>query len=655
MCRSCTTNRMVSRTIATKCLIVTIIFSSVICHVVDSSQDSERTADVMATVQHHFQSGCLYILHFEEKGNIGLKSGQLLMLLGKLLSSRRSSATTLSYPALTSIKPEDLWCRKNRPIYAMLSSDVKTKTFLKQLKGIPMRPVIWLLFMDDGVVMDDFFSDVYVPLDCEFLVAQEVEERTLLTEVYRVDEAMSLQKQVFGAWSPQLGLEHIKDTFYTRRNDFQGLVMRGITRETEVYTTLKREGNRTILHSGYFGSLWNDFQDGLNFRTDFVEYTTEGDPNARYYKMIDLIDKENLDVAVDSFPMFQSTFGKVDYTTPSHTARIRILVKPRGVNDMGLSSYVGPFSARLWYTICLAIVVLAACLAGFNQLGRHYASTEGFDTTQSYSLSRSLFYVFGIFCQQGHDVTPRSCSCRVVYWVSYLTALVLLAAYSGTLISFLANHRNEFPFFDLKGLLAQNTYLMGTLRHHLHYFTSNKSNLLYEVYMKRFDKRGGVVADYVAGIRRVCDRNFALWGSLDLAQRYMDRAACSVLPVPNYGYEYSVAMALANNSPYRIFLDHRLAKMRDTGVMMREHQTAWYKRSPLEKNTWSSVSLRQVTPLLVILGAGITLAIVMLLLEMVTMRFLKTRRNATTIITWTGKQQIIRPLILSHNSTTEYF
>jgi len=72
----------------------------------------------------------------------------------------------------------------------------------------------------------------------------------------------------------------------------------------------------------------------------------------------------------------------------------------------------------------------------------------------------------------GHDITPRSTSCRLVYITAYLTALVLLAAYSAALISSLTVYRSNLPFQDLDGILRDRTYKVGVV---------DKSEMFYTV------------------------------------------------------------------------------------------------------------------------------------------------------------------------------
>jgi len=61
----------------------------------------------------------------------------------------------------------------------------------------------------------------------------------------------------------------------------------------------------------------------------------------------------------------------------------------------------------------------------------------------------------------GHNITPTFWSCRLVYVTSYLTAVVLFAAYSATFVSFLTARPYRLPFTDFQGLLSNGKYKLG--------------------------------------------------------------------------------------------------------------------------------------------------------------------------------------------------
>ena len=66
-------------------------------------------------------------------------------------------------------------------------------------------------------------------------------------------------------------------------------------------------------------------------------------------------------------------------------------------------------------------------------------------------------------CVIGQQVVFKNTSSRIVILTSYVTALVLMAAYSAFLISSLAVQHRNLPFNDLQGLLHDGSYRLGVV------------------------------------------------------------------------------------------------------------------------------------------------------------------------------------------------
>jgi hypothetical protein len=86
-----------------------------------------------------------------------------------------------------------------------------------------MSNAIWLLFLETPI--DQFLEDVYIPVDCEFLVARHSGDKAvLLTEVYRMAKNSPLYRQHYGAWNPA-GLQVSNESLVQRRSDFHGFTI----------------------------------------------------------------------------------------------------------------------------------------------------------------------------------------------------------------------------------------------------------------------------------------------------------------------------------------------------------------------------------------------------------------------------------------------
>jgi hypothetical protein len=67
-------------------------------------------------------------------------------------------------------------------------------------------------------------------------------------------------------------------------------------------------------------------------------------------------------------------------------------------------------------------------------------------------------------CVTGQQDEVKTTSGRIVILTSYMTSLVVQAAYCAFLTSSLAVQRKELPFRDLQGLLDDGSYRMGVMR-----------------------------------------------------------------------------------------------------------------------------------------------------------------------------------------------
>ena len=85
---------------------------------------------------------------------------------------------------------------------------------------------IWLLFLDTNTSLEQFFTDINIPFDCQFLVAQPQSDHVVvLTEVYRISPTLPLQTYSFGNWTADGGLNWPSQGLYMRRNNLEGHII----------------------------------------------------------------------------------------------------------------------------------------------------------------------------------------------------------------------------------------------------------------------------------------------------------------------------------------------------------------------------------------------------------------------------------------------
>jgi hypothetical protein len=85
---------------------------------------------------------------------------------------------------------------------------------------------IWLLFLDTNTSLEQFFTDINISFDSQFLVAQpQSDPVVVLTEVYRVSPTLPLQTYRFRNWTAGGGLTWPSQGLYSRRKNLNGLTI----------------------------------------------------------------------------------------------------------------------------------------------------------------------------------------------------------------------------------------------------------------------------------------------------------------------------------------------------------------------------------------------------------------------------------------------
>jgi hypothetical protein len=93
----------------------------------------------------------------------------------------------------------------------------------------------WLLFSNSSVLLEHLFSDIYIPFDCEFLVAREDPKGGLsLFEVYRANRREPLQSHLLAVGSQQSSLSWDMRSLYERRKDLFGATIRAASYQVSV-------------------------------------------------------------------------------------------------------------------------------------------------------------------------------------------------------------------------------------------------------------------------------------------------------------------------------------------------------------------------------------------------------------------------------------
>ncbi|XP_023708697.1 glutamate receptor ionotropic, delta-2 isoform X2 [Cryptotermes secundus] len=542
-----------------------------------------------------------------------LQDSRMLLHLQKFLSGLQVMSVHIQ---AYSQEEKEFRCHNGTPpLCVLLASNPTTKHELTRLsQSRNMSRLSWLLFLDDTTSLEHFFYGINIPFDCNFLVAQPRENRIHLTEVYRVAEGMSLLKYSYAVWNPDRGARRTTTKLYERRNNLHGVHMKGAAIEDPPITILK-ETDEIVTVDGFFGQVWALLERRLNFTTSFKRAAAYGKlVNGSWNGLVKMLRTHEVDVGLSEFTMTQERLGAVDFTFPLIITRYNVLIQQLLHEVLSWDDFLKPFSTGLWLMVGISVLVLSFMLSAFHNLGRHYGNAEADDPSR-YGLYDSLCCVFSIFCQQGQDFTPKSISCRLVFLTAYLTAVILLSAYSAALISFLTKQSVVMPFRDLQGLLKDGTYRLGIMPDSAEYemFENSASGYMHELFTKLIQHESSLLNTAEEGIKQVCLDKYAFVTTLHLITWHP--VPCDVMALPDESFPVSMAIALSKNNPYKRIIDYNLHNLRDNGILKRLRLQWWKPQLPQLKSPWFTVDFYSVTPILVLMAAGVIIAGIFLVLE----------------------------------------
>jgi hypothetical protein len=104
---------------------------------------------------------------------------------------------------------------------------ISSYVIFKVLAKVQLTLAEWLLFLWDPCPLEDIFQRLFIPLDCEFLVAKWLKNGSVkLKEVYHISPKFDLEQHTVGNWSLQHGLQWRTVGFYKRRKNLRGLELR---------------------------------------------------------------------------------------------------------------------------------------------------------------------------------------------------------------------------------------------------------------------------------------------------------------------------------------------------------------------------------------------------------------------------------------------
>ncbi|KAF0292382.1 Glutamate receptor ionotropic, kainate 1 [Amphibalanus amphitrite] len=285
-----------------------------------------------------------------------------------------------------------------------------------------------------------------------------------LMEIYHLAPGLTAHRHSLGRWYPDTGAQSWDNhSIYERRRDFSGLTLRVATKEGAPVTTFLQTPVPDV--GGYMGEIWKLLANVLNFNYT-VSPSVDGewgglDANGRWTGLVGMLQRQEVDVSVGHLSITRDRSQVIDYTESLFMLGYSLFIKKPSTLDFSWTTYLDSFDGTLWAILCLTVLCGSASMTFMYTLERRWLATDR--PRDSDGPLDTLLRFFGIACQQGADETPGGMGTRFFFWAFFLAMVIGHAAYSATLVSFLAVQSLVLPFHGLDGLLNDGTYRLGVV------------------------------------------------------------------------------------------------------------------------------------------------------------------------------------------------
>ncbi|XP_047350367.1 glutamate receptor ionotropic, delta-1-like [Vespa velutina] len=454
-----------------------------------------------------------------------------------------------------------------RPHYiAVISNYDAINEFSLATNTFDMSFAAWLvLFIYKGRGFDYCHSPpgniFHLKFNSEMLVRCGTEN--ILREWYSIDSNRT-EIDDLTIWNLENGMTKVvKDSLYDRRYNLHGLTMRAVIVKDSPFVNVN-ENNEL---EGTFGKTLKELSVTLNFSLKIVssvdEYGIWNSEKNTWSGAIGEIYSGRADISISDFSMTSARLNVVDFTFPLIFTKHCIYIKEPNKFTIKWSSYFQTFSYTIWIAI-FGILTFATIVLIFLKI------KIGTDHNIGQLLSYKFLKIWGIFCQQGLADFPDRSSLRIAYFSIFLLAVVLSAAYSAALISFLTSAVSVLPFHSLEGLIEDGTYQFIVFRGAADYdiFTHARDPFAKKL-IKLIPEENKLPLTIKEGFERVCEnQKIALYASVAKRKAVKFKTSCNTVCVNAGRIEY-LGIILSKNNPYTEVINFHLQKFFNNGMMNR--------------------------------------------------------------------------------------
>ncbi|XP_076677003.1 glutamate receptor ionotropic, delta-2 isoform X2 [Andrena cerasifolii] len=410
-------------------------------------------------------------------------------------------------------------------------------------------------------------------------------------------------------WNASVGFRlSTNSSLYARRNNMFGEVMRVAYVEDSPFVTMV-DG----VLSQFFGNVIQELSEAMNFTIEVIgaqaAYGNWNKDEQTWTGVIGEVVSNRVDFGVAEFTITKHRLDVVDFTLPLILSRNKVYFKKHDASSVQWSAYFKAFNMDIWAAIICIIVSVPIVLTVMKTRGRVVMRI----------MADNYIHVWGIYCQQGLSEFPDESPLRLAFLSIFVSSLIILSAYSASLISFLTISTVSLPFTTLEGFAHHGSYKLIVFKNSADYdmiVSANDSvSLKLTKLMKQKQDLPLMVLD---GFEQVCSGTVGFYIT-EAIKNAMSYVPCHVSHIEADRID-SLALALRKGSPYTGLVNYQLQRFKDNGVLNKLRKTHTVTVAHRE-DVYPEVTLGGIAPILAVLAGGVIFGCFILLLERICYKY----------------------------------
>nr|XP_012235169.1 PREDICTED: glutamate receptor-like [Linepithema humile] len=431
-------------------------------------------------------------------------------------------------------------------------------------------------------------TDNVFNVDFSTLMLVQCYDHPILVEWYAIRDNHTRTFEL-ATWTADKGLIlRTQKSLYARRNDMFGDVMR-VAYVGESPFFLITNGTT----DGFLGLLMKELSKMMNFTMKILDpveaYGSWSHTQNMWTGVIGQLVSDEADIGVTEFTITSDRLNVVDFTLPLMHSRNRIYFKQPSSSDVQWSGYFKAFSLEIWITLVTIITAASILLTVIK--------AKGFSINV---ISESYINVWGIYCQQGLSEFPNKSSMRLAFFSIFFSSLIIISAYSASLISFLAFTTASLPFSNLEGYVNDGSYKLIVVKNSAEYDMRKSTYIKDPVFRKIYElmeNEEELPLTLSDAFKQLCgQKKYAYYTSEIYINSMSIHLPCKFVQIES-GNTDSLALALTKGNPYIGLINYYLRQFRDNGVM-KKLKNGYLSKNNAPMTNYDAVNLKDITPTL---------------------------------------------------------